>query len=146
MEIHITIQGQPYVKKSKMRYRKDKNTGHEKAYTTRAYTQWHKRALTQLFEQGFNVMFKKQVKLGAALTPIFDEPVNLTCRFFMRDNARVDLSALYEGIQDVLVEVGILFDDDWHIVASHDRSGVEVDEANPRMEITITPKSEEWER
>lgn len=52
----------------------------------------------------------------------------------------VDLSALYEGIQDTLVELNVLSDDNYSIVASHDGSGVYVDKKNPRMEITITPK------
>jgi len=53
---------------------------------------------------------------------------------------RVDLSALYEGIQDVLVELSVITDDNYTIVASHDGSSVEVDRVNPRMEITITSK------
>ena len=53
---------------------------------------------------------------------------------------RVDLSALYEGIQDVLVELNVLTDDNYSIVASHDGSGVYIDRENPRMEIEITAK------
>ena len=53
---------------------------------------------------------------------------------------KVDLSALYEGIQDVLVELNVLTDDNYLIVASHDGSGVSIDRENPRMEIEITAK------
>jgi hypothetical protein len=53
---------------------------------------------------------------------------------------KVDLSALYEGIQDVLVELNVLTDDNYLIVASHDGSGVSIDRDNPRMEIEITAK------
>lgn len=53
---------------------------------------------------------------------------------------KVDLSALYEGIQDELVATKVLADDNYTIVASHDDSGVFVDKNNPRMEITITRK------
>lgn len=55
---------------------------------------------------------------------------------------RVDLSALYEGIQDVLVELNVITDDNYTIVASHDGSGVFIDRENPRMEIEITAKED----
>lgn len=58
----------------------------------------------------------------------------------MDTTGKVDLSALYEGIQDVLVELNVLSDDNYTIVASHDGSGVSVDRTNPRMEIEITKK------
>lgn len=58
----------------------------------------------------------------------------------MDSTVKVDLSALYEGIQDVLVELNVITDDNYTIVASHDGSGVFVDRVNPRMEIEITAK------
>ena len=58
----------------------------------------------------------------------------------MDSAVKVDLSALYEGIQDVLVELNVITDDNYTIVASHDGSGVFIDRDNPRMEIEITAK------
>ncbi len=58
----------------------------------------------------------------------------------MDSAVKVDLSALYEGIQDVLVELNVITDDNYTIVASHDGSGVFIDRDNPRMEIIITSK------
>lgn len=58
----------------------------------------------------------------------------------MQTRGSVDLSALYEGIQDVLVKQGWLADDNYKVVASHDGSGVEWNKESPRMEITITKK------
>ena len=52
----------------------------------------------------------------------------------------VDLSALYEGIQDELVAHKVIKDDNCWIVRSHDGSEVFHDKNNPRMEITITAK------
>lgn len=60
----------------------------------------------------------------------------------MPTRSRVDLSALYEGIQDELVNCNVLSEDNYTIVASHDGSGVFYDKDNPRMEITITAKPE----
>lgn len=90
-------------------------------------------------------MWKKsavpQIKLQKPSFEI-DFPVNLKCEFYMPTKGLVDLSALYEGIQDELVEAGVITDDNYSIVASHDGSGVYVDKDNPRMEITITRKEE----
>jgi hypothetical protein len=150
MQIALTIEGQPSVKKNNQKTMYNRALGRTVKYSTISYKNWHKNALDQLARLGYNPQHAKQNKqlkdlnqpLVAAL---IDEPVNLQCRFYMKTNGRCDLSALYEGIQDTLVEVGILSDDNWHIVASHDGSGVEKDADRPRMEITITPKSEMYE-
>lgn len=59
----------------------------------------------------------------------------------MATNQTIDMSALYEGIQDVLVEVGVLKDDSAlndPILVGHDGSRVHLDRDNPRMEVTLT--------
>lgn len=66
-----------------------------------------------------------------------DYPVILVCTFFMQTLRIVDLSALYEGIQDTLVKMEILKDDNFNIVIGHDGSRVYLDRDNPRTEITI---------
>jgi Holliday junction resolvase RusA-like endonuclease len=52
---------------------------------------------------------------------------------------RVDLVNLLEATCDILVDAGILADDNSNIVAAHDGSRVEYDKYNPRVEITISP-------
>lgn len=68
-----------------------------------------------------------------------DYPVLLVCKFFMQTKRLVDLSALYEGIQDTLVKMEILADDNFNIVAGHDGSRVLLDRERPRIEIAIVP-------
>lgn len=80
----------------------------------------------------------KQQLLGRRVTRI-EAPVNLQMIFYCATSHRRDLSALYEAPQDVLVDMGILKDDNYTIVAGHDGSRVRIDPANPRIEITITP-------
>lgn len=89
---------------------------------TPQYKQWHKDALLQL-------PWPHQPLSG---------PLNLKCTFYMPNYRRVDLSALYEGIQDVLVEVGMLEDDYFGVVAGHDGSRVQIDPDNPRIEVLVT--------
>lgn len=45
---------------------------------------------------------------------------------------------LLEATCDILVQYGILADDNSQIVVSHDGSRVRLDRMNPRVEITIT--------
>lgn len=65
------------------------------------------------------------------------EPVEVCCRFYMPTHRRVDLVNLLEAIDDILVDAGILADDNSAIVASHDGSRVLYDKQQPRTEITI---------
>ena len=130
----LVIQGIPRVKKNNQAVVIAKTrTGksYPKKVDTPAYKRWHRDAIPQINLQ------KPSVEI--------DYPINLACRFYMDTDGKVDLSALYEGIQDVLVELNVLTDDNYTIVASHDGSGVYVDRVNPRMEIEITPSSRTFE-
>jgi Holliday junction resolvase RusA-like endonuclease len=66
-----------------------------------------------------------------------DFPVIMKCHFYVKDNIRRDMSALYEGIQDVLVEAKVLKDDNFKIIAGHDGSRVFIDKENPRIELWL---------
>jgi Holliday junction resolvase RusA-like endonuclease len=122
----LVILGQPIVKKNNQRVVMIQRAGKPSRtkLDTAAYTKWRNRAYVALARYGH-------------VEPI-SEPVNLKCRFFLEHDQNVDLSNLYEGIQDVLVEAGILLDDNYKIVRSHDGSGVGIDKENPRTEIIIT--------
>ena len=69
-----------------------------------------------------------------------NEPVNIKCLFYMPTRRKVDLTNLLEAIDDVLVTAGLLADDNFTIVESHDFSRVLYDKENPRTEITITKR------
>ena len=125
----LTIQGVPRVKKNNQAVvlaRSKSGKYFPKKVDTPAYKRWHSAAVPQINLQ------KPTLEI--------DFPVNLSCKFYMDTAVKVDLSALYEGIQDVLVELNVLTDDNYLIVASHDGSGVSIDRENPRMEIEITAK------
>lgn len=70
-------------------------------------------------------------------TPI-DFPVNVKCIFYMPTNRLCDLTNHLEAIDDVMVKAGLLKDDNYKILASHDGSRVMVDKNNPRTEVEIT--------
>lgn len=118
------IPGQPRVKKNgqKVAVRKGKPV----KYNTQAYKDWHATAAKYLMGQ------------PRPAEPI-STPLLLVCKFFMQTKGRVDLSALYEGIQDLLVEMHILADDWMHVVVGHDGSRVYYDKNNPRIEVELVP-------
>lgn len=67
-----------------------------------------------------------------------DFPVNVKCIFYMPTNRLCDLTNHLESIDDVMVKAGLLKDDNYKIIASHDGSRVFVDKDNPRTEVEIT--------
>lgn len=66
-----------------------------------------------------------------------DYAVNVKCIFYMPTKRRVDLTNLLESIDDVMVKAGLLADDDYKVIASHDGSRVMFDKENPRTEVEI---------
>ena len=71
----------------------------------------------------------KQVKIN--------QPVNVKCLFFMKNRQKCDLTNMLEAIDDVLVKCGLLEDDNYTIVQSHDGSRIMHDKDNPRTEVYI---------
>lgn len=67
-----------------------------------------------------------------------DFPVNVKCIFYMPSNRLCDLTNHLESIDDVMVKAGLLKDDNYKIIVSHDGSRVFVDKDNPRTEVEIT--------
>lgn len=66
-----------------------------------------------------------------------EHPVNVACVFYMPTKRRCDLVNLLEAVDDILVRAGLLVDDNYTVIASHDGSRVMVDSKHPRTEITI---------
>lgn len=66
-----------------------------------------------------------------------DYPINVKCLFYMPTKRKCDLTNLLEAVDDVLVKHGIIADDNYTIIESHDGSRVLYDKENPRTEIYI---------
>lgn len=64
-------------------------------------------------------------------------PVNVKCLFFMKNRQKCDLTNMLEAIDDIMVRTGLLADDNYTIVQSHDGSRIMHDKENPRTEIYI---------
>ena len=66
-----------------------------------------------------------------------DYPVNVCCVYYMDTKRIVDLVGLLQGSLDLMVENGILKDDNARIAVSYDGSRVLYDKECPRVEVTI---------
>lgn len=82
--------------------------------------------------------YEKESKLYLTEGKNIDCPVNVQMVFFMPTRRRVDLSNLQSACLDLLVNAGVLLDDNCKIVRSHDGSMVLYDKENPRTEVRIT--------
>lgn len=70
-------------------------------------------------------------------------PVNVKCLFYMPTKRKCDLTNLLEAVDDIMVKAGLLSDDDYTVIESHDGSRVFYDKENPRTEVYITGASNE---
>lgn len=86
--------------------------------------------------KAFEKMFLGQ--LEAPEQPI-SEPVEVTCLYYLGRRVRGDLTNYLEATDDCLVKAGILIDDNYNVIVSHDGSRVLYDKEHPRTEITIKP-------
>lgn len=84
--------------------------------------------------------YKRYEREAAAFIPrdiCIDTPVNVKCLFYMPTRRKCDLTNLLEAVDDVLVKTGLLADDDYTVIESHDGSRVYYDKENPRTEVYI---------
>lgn len=91
--------------------------------------------------------YKAFEKACKEFIPTIDKPidytVNVQCKYYMPTRRKCDLTNLLEATDDVLVHYGVLEDDDYSVIYSHDGSRVYYDKENPRTEILIVPISQE---
>lgn len=123
-KIRFTIYGNPKTKKNSSQIIMNQRTGRPMVIPSKAYKQYEKDCGMQLNGKGLKINY----------------PVNIKAVYYRKDRRKVDLSNLHEALQDILVKYGVLEDDNYTIVASHDGSCVRIDKENPRTEVEITAK------
>ena len=67
----------------------------------------------------------------------FKGPVELKMTLYARDKRSGDLSNKFESVADLLVDAGIIKDDNWNIVPKVEMMFGGIDKENPRVEIEI---------
>ena len=128
MKLTYTIYGKPITKKNSQRICYNKATGRRFVRPSPQYEDYAASASYYL--------------RPAPVVPV-DTPVNVQCVYYMPTHHRVDQVNLLAATLDILVEYGVLADDNSNIVVSHDGSRVLYDKTNPRTEITITDVEKE---
>ena len=123
----FTIFGNPVTKKNSQQIYTNRSTGKPFISQSKAYKAYAKDFLWQV-----PPMAKVSI----------DCPVEVTCIYYMRTKRRVDLTNLLSATHDLLVEAGVLADDNCKIVVSVDGSRVMHDKDNPRVEIEITEEEQ----
>lgn len=73
-------------------------------------------------------------------------PVNLKIVYYMKTRRKVDITNLHSAVSDMLVDAGVIADDNRDICAAYDGSRVFYDKEDPRCEITITKLDEEYKQ
>ena len=88
----------------------------------------------------------KQYENDAALfipkNIFINEPVNIKCLFYMPTKRMCDLTNMLEAIDDIMVRAGLLEDDNYTVIASHDGSRAFYDKDAPRTEVIISQMEE----
>ena len=137
IKLNFTILGNPITKKNSQRIIK------VKLKNGRCF---HKIMPSKAFEK-----YEKECKpyMSKVKEPII-VPVNLKCIYYMKTKRAVDLLNLLEGTADILVDYGVLADDNRDIVYSTDGSKVLYDKNNPSVEVEIVEQAgcevERWKK
>lgn len=116
----LTLYGRPITKKNSMRIaRNGKRSFLLPSPQFMRYERDCKRQITGKYRKNINY------------------PINLKAVYYMPTRHRVDLTNLLNATNDILVDCGVLKDDNSQIIVSHDGSRVLYDKKNPIVEIFI---------
>lgn len=112
-----------------------------KPITKKNHMEIRKRADGKRFV-GQSDQFKEYAEVFKSQVFYTGEPIECLCNvrevYYMPTRQIVDKLNLQAATDDLLVECGVLKDDNSRIVGGHDGSRVRLDRDNPRVEITIT--------
>ena len=120
--ISFTLRMPPISKKNSQQIMVNKATGRPFIMPSKNFVQYQKDALWFI----------------PKLTNPIDYAVNVKCLFYMPTRRKCDLTNLLEAIDDIMVKSGLLADDNFTIIESHDGSRVLYDKENSRTEVYIT--------
>ena len=120
--LKLTILGNPTTKKNSQQIRYNVKTGQRFIGQGERY---------KLYANQFIWQIPYEAKLH------IDYPINVKCVYYRENKRRIDLSNLLSATNDLLVDSGVLKDDNCKIIVSHDGSEVRYDKDNPRVEIEI---------
>ena len=119
---HIVIYGRVPSKKNSKSIIYNKKTGRPFIVSSKNHAEWHKDALIQIAGKRIGLVPKVE---------------RIELLFFPPDNHKADLTNKSESVMDVLVDAGVLMDDNWFVVPSVKADFGGKDAENPRVDISI---------
>jgi Holliday junction resolvase RusA-like endonuclease len=119
--LKFTIPIAPVTKKNHQQIAYNKTTGRPFVMPSKQYRQYEQEALW-FIPKAKNDDLKR---------------VNVKATFYMPTKRKCDLTNLLQALNDIMVKAGLLEDDNYTIIASHDGSRVLYDKENPRTEVEI---------
>ena len=132
----FTIYGSPKTKKNSSQIVMNPKTHRPFITPSKAYKDYCKECIKQI-----------RTWVGRPTEPI-DYPVRVTYLFYKETKRLCDDLNHSAAMDDILVQAGILADDNRDIIESHDGTRVLYDKSNPRVEITLTEMKgwEQWSK
>ena len=127
----LVLYGNPATKKNNMQIFRNSRTGQPFLTQSKRYKDYAKDCRMQITGK-----YKKNINY----------PINLKCVYYRKTKHRVDLTNLLAATCDILTDCGVIADDNYKIVVSHDGSRVLFDKEKPRVEIEIERIEEELRR
>lgn len=124
MTLEFAIMLPPISKKNSQQIMVNRATGKPFIMPSKQYKEYERAALWQI---------------PNVAEPI-NSPCNVKCLFYMPTHRKCDLTNMLEAIDDIMVRSGLLADDNFTIIESHDGSRILYDKENPRTEIEIMMK------
>lgn len=119
--IHFTIPLNPISKKNSQQILVNRGTGKPFVMPSKKYKEYETAAMYFIPRQKSAI----------------DYPVNVKCLFYMETRRKCDLTNMLEAVDDIMVKAGLLEDDNYTVIESHDGSRVLYDKKNPRTEVYI---------
>ena len=119
----LVLYGNPATKKNSMQIFKNSRTGQPFLTQSKRYKDYARDCGRQITGK-----YKKAI----------DYPINLKCVYYRKSKHRVDLTNLLAATCDILTDYGVIADDNYKIVVSHDGSRLdrfEVKRYGLRVEI-----------
>ena len=133
-QFKFTIYGNPITKKNSSQIVQNRTTGRWFIAPSAQYKKYCKECVKQI-RNGWTDRPKEPI----------DYPVRVTYLFYKESRRLCDDLNHSAALDDILVQAGVLADDNRDIIESHDGTRVFWDKQNPRVEITIT-EMPEWKR
>ena len=133
-QFKFTVYGNPVTKKNSSQIVQNRATGRWFIAPSAQYKKYCKEVIKQI-RNGWTDRPKEPI----------DYPVRVTYLFYKESRRLCDDLNHSAALDDILVQAGVLADDNRDIIESHDGTRVFWDKQNPRVEITIT-EMPEWKR